>query len=107
MPSILEHRYRALMSAEPDAPTPAELFLQMLARPTWMADAACRETPSVSFFPERGQDARPAKAVCARCLVRAECLAFAEACGRDIVGIWGGTSERERRGRRSGRRDAA
>jgi WhiB family redox-sensing transcriptional regulator len=60
----------------------------------WRLAAACRGLDPKLFFPERGEDASTAKAVCARCPVRAECLAdgFAEKSG-----IWGGTSERERR----------
>ena len=50
------------------------LDLDVLLDPTpWAADALCVEYPEVEFFPERGQDSRPAKAVCARCLVRFEC----------------------------------
>jgi WhiB family redox-sensing transcriptional regulator len=33
--------------------------------------------------------------VCARCLVRAECLDYALA-DRELVGVWGGLSVRER-----------
>ena len=71
-----------------------QLLEELRRRPAWHADAACREHPDVSFFPERGEDVRPAKAVCAGCLARAECLAFGM---REHHGIWSGTSERERR----------
>ena len=65
-------------------------------RPAWMADAACREHPEVSFFPVRGESTgATAKAICRRCLVRVECEAFAVEHGE--IGIWGGTSERQRR----------
>jgi WhiB family redox-sensing transcriptional regulator len=37
-----------------------------------------------------------AKAVCAMCPVRPECLTWALATGQD-AGVWGGTSEEERR----------
>ena len=43
-----------------------------------------------------GQAAQ-AKAICARCRVRPECLRFALAT-REAHGVWGGTSEEERRG---------
>ena len=43
-----------------------------------------------------------AKAVCARCDVRAECLSFATATVQDH-GVWGGTSEEERRAARRAR----
>jgi Transcription factor WhiB len=35
------------------------------------------EDPDVEFFAERGGDVEPAKAVCARCLVRTDCLDYA------------------------------
>jgi WhiB family redox-sensing transcriptional regulator len=81
-----------------------------LRPPERQRDGLCLEHPEVEFFPERGQDSRPAKAVCAACLVRRECAAFALE-HRIQHGIWGGTSERERRGlrpaARPGRRTAA
>jgi Transcription factor WhiB len=70
----------------------AELLAQ--GRPAWMADALCREHPGVEFFPERGKPAAPAKSVCSSCLVRFDCLAYALEWG--CVGIWGGTSDRQR-----------
>ena len=76
------------------------LFEEALAavRESWMHDALCHEYPLRLFYPERGEPCVQAKAICARCLVRAPCLRFAlrdpDAFG---VGIWGGTSARERR----------
>ena len=69
---------------------------ELLRRPLWMRDSACQEHPEVNWFPERGEDTRPAKAVCAGCLVRQECLDLALE-QSDKFGIWGGMSERERR----------
>lgn len=68
----------------------------LLHPPAWHADAACRDHPELSWFPDRGEDLRPARAVCASCLVRSECLSAAL---EDAYtnGVWGGTSERERR----------
>lgn len=65
--------------------------------PDWQKRAACRtsRTPE-KWFPERGQDAEPAKAVCRRCPVRGECRRFALA-NRFMWGVWGGLSEQERR----------
>lgn len=68
----------------------------LLAMPAWMADAACREHPEVEFHPTAGQPTAPAKAVCAGCLTRSECLAYAQAEGIDH-GVWGGLSALERR----------
>lgn len=56
-----------------------------------MRDALCVEYPDVEFFVERGQHAEPAKAICRRCLVRAECLDYAITHGI-AHGIWGGQS---------------
>jgi hypothetical protein len=59
-------------------------------------DAECQHHVGVvEFFPERGQSAREAKGICARCPVRADCLAYA--LRYDLHdGVWGGLSEQER-----------
>ncbi|PRX45914.1 transcription factor WhiB [Prauserella shujinwangii] len=67
----------------------------------WRDYAACRDEDPELFFPvsELGPGARQtaeAKSVCARCPVRAECLDYAIDEGLDF-GIFGGTTERERR----------
>lgn len=67
----------------------------------WRHDAACRDEDPELFFPvsELGPGARQAaeaKAVCARCPVRAQCLDHAVDHGLDF-GIFGGTTESERR----------
>lgn len=69
----------------------------------WMADAACLGS-GISFAPEGPQGVATAKAVCAECPVRTKC--YLHALDHDEVGIWGGTSERERRAIRTGRRAA-
>ncbi len=75
--------------------------------PTWRDNALCRETDPEAFYPPRGGSARPAKQVCGRCLVRADCLSDALSCpANDDHGIRGGLSERERialRRQRAGR----
>jgi WhiB family redox-sensing transcriptional regulator len=68
----------------------------------WMADAACRGMDPALFFPERGEDTRPALNACAVCPVTAECLAYATA--HAWSGIWGGTTQRERRTNKRHRR---
>jgi WhiB family redox-sensing transcriptional regulator len=73
----------------------AEMLGDLVGRPAWQADALCREYPEVDFFPGRGESTAPAKAVCARCLVRDECRALAGE--RNEFGVWGGTSAQERR----------
>ncbi len=62
----------------------------------WRHSAACTQTDPELFFPEKGNPSREARAVCVRCPVRAECLTDALAQAR-VYGVWGGTTERERR----------
>jgi hypothetical protein len=64
-------------------------------RPAWHADALCKEYPDVDFLPGRGTDTLQARSICARCLVREECRDAGIA--GDEVGIWGGTTGRNRR----------
>lgn len=63
--------------------------------PDWFAGAACRGLGPALFFPDHGEDPAPALAVCARCDVRADCLGHAAAANEP--GIWGGTSDSERK----------
>ncbi len=83
------------------------------ARRDWWASAACREADPELFFPvaSRGPGAGEiarAKAVCAVCRVRRQCLQYALAT-HQMHGVWGGTTEDERqvqvsRDREHGRR---
>ena len=69
---------------------------ELLARPAWQTQAACTPDMGPLFFPAPNDPgARHAKAVCAGCPVKAECLTHA--LDNDERGIWGGTSERQRR----------
>ena len=65
---------------------------------TWQDAARCAEVDSDIFFPPKGGSTRPAKLVCRGCEVRELCLQFALE-HEDICrhGIWGATTERERR----------
>ena len=63
---------------------------RLLDRPTWHKRAVCRGDGLDDYFPERGESTLAAKAVCAGCVVRSDCLAFALA-DSNTVGIWGGT----------------
>jgi WhiB family transcriptional regulator, redox-sensing transcriptional regulator len=67
----------------------------------WRHSSVCRDEDPELFFPvgtsgpalaQEGE----AKAVCRRCPVVAECLAWAVSSGQDF-GVWGGMSEGERR----------
>ncbi len=69
---------------------------QVVRRPGWQADALCREYPDVDYFPSPGRSSAAAKKICARCLVRAECLSYALELGPEVHGIFGGTTARER-----------
>ena len=71
-------------------------FLNITSPPAWTVDALCAQVDPELFYPEVGAPNRDAKAVCAGCEVRSECLAYALA-HRERFGVWGGTTERERR----------
>jgi WhiB family redox-sensing transcriptional regulator len=86
--------YRSLMSPEMDSDLTLE---DLLRRPEWHDRAACRGMGNDQFFPHRGEAASEAKAICARCPVRAECLDFARDQEAGLPGIWGGLSGLERR----------
>jgi WhiB family redox-sensing transcriptional regulator len=73
----------------------------------WRRRAACKGADTDLFFPDSGQGAAEARAVCTRCPVKAECLEFALACGPMLRGVWGGTTERTRRRLRADRTRAA
>ena len=69
---------------------------------TWYTQAACRDVDRRLFFEPEGEGAQPrarrvraAKAVCAECPVRHECLKFALS-APEHYGIWGGLTARER-----------
>jgi len=68
----------------------------------WQLSARCRgEDPDVFFHPEgerggeRRRRQRRAKALCAECPVRRQCLRHAMKLP-EAYGVWGGTSEDER-----------
>lgn len=76
-----------------------DLLAALLAnRPAFHADALCQEyAGKVNWFPATGEDLQPAKQVCARCLVKAECRSWALAQPASLEGVWGGTSKQQRR----------
>lgn len=69
---------------------------ELCQRPAWQARAACRGTRLAAFFPQRGETVDEAKATCDGCPVCSECLETALA-DPELRGVWGGTSERQRR----------
>ncbi|MHB9864043.1 WhiB family transcriptional regulator [Streptomyces sp. YIM S03343] len=68
----------------------------------WRGLAACRREDPDLFFPIGTSgpsllQTRRAQAVCGSCRVRGQCLEFALTTGQ-AAGVWGGTTETERRG---------
>lgn len=68
----------------------------------WMDFANCLGVDPDLMFPERGDSLRPARQVCAGCVVRRTCAQYAID-HREKYGVWGGLSERQRREIRMGR----
>jgi WhiB family redox-sensing transcriptional regulator len=98
-PETLTRDEWAALTRDRPVPLPTARRLRRRARPSeqsgdWRLAAACRGLDPKLFFPERGEDTSAAKAVCAGCPVRGACLAENLA---EHNGIWGGTSEHERR----------
>jgi WhiB family redox-sensing transcriptional regulator len=74
-------------TASPHVSTLAGLLRNSQA-PNWQR-AACRDAENPEdWFPFPSEDYPHARAVCARCPIRARCLAYAEASGQS--GVWGG-----------------
>jgi WhiB family redox-sensing transcriptional regulator len=66
----------------------------------WRSSAACRSADPDLFFPISSSgpstaQVAEAKAICAGCRVRRDCLAFALRT-HQVHGVWGGLGERER-----------
>lgn len=70
----------------------------------WMNDGSCRNHEPEVFFPSDGVGVTAAQRICASCPVRVACLEHALE-NRIDHGVWGGTSERERRRILKARRD--
>lgn len=73
----------------------------VIERQDWRDYSACRDTSPDLFFPVGTtgpalEQIAEAKAVCRECPVRAACLEYAVVTNQD-TGIWGGTSEEERK----------
>jgi WhiB family redox-sensing transcriptional regulator len=67
----------------------------------WRSRGACLSADPELFFPLSSagssvEQLNRAKSICSRCGVRAECLNFALST-QQLDGVWGGTSEDERR----------
>lgn len=81
----------------------------------WSEKAACEPerlglpiaVVDAMFFPEKGGSSSAAKRICALCPIIDECYARAMEFGSTLSGVWGGTSENERRKTIHARRVAA
>lgn len=72
---------------------------------SWHAEALCAQTDANLWFNELGENTAPlAKAICAQCPVRIQCLNYALD-NNEKHGIFGGTDPRERRAMRRKRRE--
>ena len=72
-----------------------------LATDDWRSASACSDTDPALFFPVGTtgpalEQIAAAKAVCDTCDAKSPCLEFALSTNQDS-GVWGGTSEEERR----------
>lgn len=69
----------------------------------WVLSANCAGTDPDSFFPEHDSSNTLAMRVCNNCLVKQECLEVALN-DTQLMGIWGGTTNMDRRNMRRARR---
>jgi len=84
--------------------TATDLPTLPFTREPWQQNAACRGAAAALFFPghRSGRNATTAaKAVCATCPVTDDCLEYAMRLDRYLPGVWGGTTQRDRRKMRS------
>jgi hypothetical protein len=81
---------------------PLTFLEDIVHRPAWQRYGACRGVDIEAFIPNRGGRFGPARELCQRCAVRQDCFDFAMA-DDELVGMWGGTTEPERREMRAGR----
>jgi WhiB family redox-sensing transcriptional regulator len=70
--------------------------MELPSETAWMAQGNCADQPPSLFFPSDGVGVEHAKRICADCPVRSQCLEYAIE-NRIDHGVWGGTSERQRR----------
>lgn len=87
----------------PGAAQPRRLPSPLIAPGRWEKDAACKNSPTSMFYADT---VTYAKAICATCPVKQQCLAFALDVG-ERFGVWGGLSEQERAKLRNKQRKSA
>jgi hypothetical protein len=104
-----------LHNPHPERTHPLAELLEPLPHETWMDDAACATAAMAdAWFPGSGRtspnsDTAYALHLCQHvCPVRIECLNYALSeleQGTELLGIWGGTTARERRSLLKSKRD--
>jgi WhiB family redox-sensing transcriptional regulator len=62
----------------------------------WQLDALCAQIDPEIFFPEKGGSPAAAKKICHTCTVKDTCLEAGLA-KPGTIGVWGGTTPKERR----------
>jgi WhiB family transcriptional regulator, redox-sensing transcriptional regulator len=72
---------------------------ELISRPAWVDQGACRGSATRVFFFERGDSSTAARDVCKGCPVDMEFLAYALE-DPELAGVWGATTERERKSMR-------
>ena len=93
---IQRHTVEWLMSSE-EAPDFAMVLAEIVNRPAWHRQAACRGADMDLFFLERGKKlSAEAVAYCESCQVRTQCLDSVLQQSQ-TVGVWGGTTARGRK----------
>ncbi len=80
----------------PEAPEGRLTLEDYLPRPEWHQRAACRGVGPTGFVRGPKADYEAAGGLCADCPVRQQCLEVALA-DDSLVGLWGGTTDVERR----------
>jgi WhiB family redox-sensing transcriptional regulator len=97
-PSLASQAVHRWVMAGPDPHTLPTLE-SLLGRPLWHRRAACSGLGTEGFVIDKGH--RFSRGVCQDCPVCQECLKTALA-DPELVGLWGGTTDRERREMRRG-----
>lgn len=87
----LSHLNYECLMASGDLPV---CLADLIRRPAWMTNAACRGMDAALFFPDAGGPTALARAVCSACPVREPCLQYA--LEENVAGVWAGTSPRQR-----------
>lgn len=72
------------------------LYAPILDERPWAVYAACKSDQSLMFFPTNRTEEASALLICGICPVSEDCLEHALETN-ERFGVWGGTTERERR----------